>query len=234
MLSFRKCVGILSAVVMIVGSAGTASAGSLKDDDYAPQNWTGYYIGGQVGYQWSRDKFDDPAFGAPPLRGEIDFDGFVGGIHVGVNKQTGSLVMGIEADVEYADGSGSGTGFTGGVPFVTGHADISWQGSVRLRAGRVFGNTLVYATGGLAFADHKFGYTFGGVTDQFSETMIGWTVGTGAEMMLPGRWTMRGEYRYTDYGKASGSIINCCAPPPNSQDHDVTSHTLRVGISKLF
>ncbi len=79
-------------------------------------NWTGFYIGGDVGWAHSiqdatRDPTPSPGFGAPAIGGaglagigvlptshDLNDDSFLGGLHAGYNWQTGSLVLGIEGD----------------------------------------------------------------------------------------------------------------------------------------
>src|SRR5689334_11260125 len=81
-------------------------------------NWTGFYIGGNVGYSWGRSSTDVTYFntvtGLPivPPPGSItganfNMDGFIGGGQVGYNWQTGNWVWGFEADIQYSDEKGS-------------------------------------------------------------------------------------------------------------------------------
>jgi outer membrane immunogenic protein len=37
--------------------------------------------------------------------------------------------------------------------------------------------------------------------------VTGWTVGGGAEWMLASNWLIRGEYRYAEYGRLSGTFF---------------------------
>jgi outer membrane immunogenic protein len=223
----------LAADMPVKGSVYKAPAAVVAE------SWTGLYVGAQAGYQWNRDRFQDPAFGPPVISGTVRADGFVGGVHAGGNYQTGPVVLGVEGDIEWANASGDALGTDGtALPTnVIGHAKLKWQASVRGRIGYAFDRTLAYATGGVAFGRFDFGYTFpvvGGITDSFSKTLTGWTAGGGIEHAFMTRWSARLEYRYTDFGKASGTIINCCAAPPNAQDHDLTAHAVRAGLSYRF
>ena len=119
--------------------------------------WTGFYVGVNAGYGWSNDDFD--AFDAAD---EDDDGGFVGGAQVGYNYQIGSFVVGLEGDIQYAD-----FGRDGAFDFDGDGADddfdsSDWFGTVRARAGVAFGQALIYATGGFAFADDATGWTAGG------------------------------------------------------------------------
>ena len=202
-------------------------------------NWTGFYIGGQVGVQWTRDEFSDPdRLGGPVGPNAFDFPGLIAGAHAGFNYQTGNFVLGIEGDIEWADASGSGTGtLAGGAPFVTGTAKLKSQASIRGRLGFAMNRTLAYVTGGAAFGRFDLGYIFpiGSVLlDPLNTTRTGWTVGAGLEHAFVGNWSGRIEYRFTDFGSVDGSIVNCCAPPPSAQHHELQAHAFRAGLTYRF
>ena len=99
---------ILLASVGAIALAGSAFAADLPSRApppvYVPPapifTWTGFYIGGQIGYGWGQNKgnFGDN-FG--------DFDtfsyntsGVIGGAHVGYNLQLNQFVIGLEGDVD--------------------------------------------------------------------------------------------------------------------------------------
>jgi outer membrane immunogenic protein len=119
-----------------------------------------------------------------------------------------------------------------------GFGGDNWQGSVRGRVGAAFDRVLVYGTGGPAFASYDLDYTFPGpvfgIGDQFEDTVLGFTVGGGAAFAAFSAWGIFADYRFTDYETASGDITICCAPPPNGQDHDLTTHAVRLGVSRRF
>ena len=148
--------------------------------------WTGFYVGGNLGWGW-RDSNNDPVFLAGPgipggleggslLFGNGNDGAFTGGGQIGYNYQIGSWVIGAEADIQGIDtGNNTNAVFIPGPGFarrlyarrVRGRSD--WWGSVRLRAGVAFDRFLVYATGGLAYTDDN----------------TGWAVGGGVEWALP-------------------------------------------------
>src|SRR6516162_8448936 len=138
-------------------------------------SWTGFYVGGNVGYAWSRASMDSSIF-APNCTGpacpallmamansqSMTSNGFTGGFQAGANYQTGPWVIGIEADIEsfrlrnsFAFGPirlipppapGSPITLTS-----SGSVDTNWLATERPRVGVAFANFLVYATGGVAF-----------------------------------------------------------------------------------
>ena len=82
-------------------------------------NWTGFYIGGNVGYSWGRANTDllgsarvqvfrtagpDSVFDSGPIGAGLSntssVDGWIGGFQAGYNWQQGSWLFGIEADIQ--------------------------------------------------------------------------------------------------------------------------------------
>jgi len=105
----------------------------------------------------------------------------------------------------------------------------TWDGSLRARAGfLVTPDTLIYATGGLAYGEVRGSFAYSAQivypssfqtvatsgSQSWSDTRVGWTAGGGVETALtPGflqffglGWKARFEYRYTDLGHYSKSI----------------------------
>lgn len=143
-------------------------------------NWTGYYVGGNVGYSWGdvTSAFEAPGFssslgpggfGGLPTSSfpvSLKLDGIIGGVQIGRNWQMDSRwVLGIEADFQGSaekartsfshsyDCEGDGSLANGACGLgQTRSAKIHWFDTVRARLGvLVSPSTLVYATGGLAW-----------------------------------------------------------------------------------
>jgi outer membrane immunogenic protein len=178
-------------------------------------DWTGIYLGGQVGAQWlnSRSSFNFPGNPGVPSSGSKTFSdtSFIGGGQVGFNWQPARmpLVLGIEGDVIGASHDKTEVIFryANVIDHFDGRSKLDIQGSIRGRLGWAINRALLYATGGLGFGSGKVTTlaTRDGVgSGEFSksETLVGWTVGGGIEYALPffSHWTLRAEYRYTDLG----------------------------------
>ncbi|QIG48732.1 porin family protein [Nordella sp. HKS 07] len=223
---------LLLVAGLIVGLSGVSLAADVVEPMPAAYDWTGVYVGGQVGWQWFEGDISDPATNR---FGSVDDDDFVYGGHIGANYQIDSIVLGIEGDIEGTNISASSS--EPDLIDVAAEADIDLQGSIRARLGWAIDNILIYATGGYAWADADFDYKFpsiGGVTSSFSETLDGWTVGGGLEWGWD-QWSTRIEYRYTEYDDESGDITECCAPPPSEQLwDDMSTQSLRLGITYRF
>jgi hypothetical protein len=65
-------------------------------------SWAGFYIGGEVGSMWTRDRLTESTAFVPPLTGNATTNSTsaTGGIYAGYNWQFGHLVVGPEADIE--------------------------------------------------------------------------------------------------------------------------------------
>ena len=169
----------LIAVAASIMSVSAASAADLARRTYtkAPPpvvapvyNWTGFYIGGNVGGGWSEDsgatRCTEAGVANTPFcqivpGGTINGSGVIGGVQAGYNWQAGpNWLIGIEADIQGADIKGSTT-VNGPFPFFgggfgdpatyTASEKIDWFGTVRGRVGVTTGPVLFYVTGGLAY-----------------------------------------------------------------------------------
>ena len=224
----------MSAIVISSAFAadlnGAPAYGSMKDEPYyAPAfNWTGFYIGAQTGYVWGNA---DHRYSNGAPRGNSDPEGWIGGVHAGYNIQSGDVLYGIEADVEGGDVDGNFSNLN--VPTSSGSADLNWQGSIRARLGYVSGKALLYVTGGWAFGDFDFnGGPAGNFAGGYSQALNGWTIGAGGEFAISNNVTMRLEYRYTDFGTASGNLSPTL--PGVRMPVDLDTHAIRAGISYKF
>ncbi len=247
--------GLAFAGVMALATGAQAQR-SLKDAPYAaPFSWTGFYVGVNVGYAWGDDSRSlalDPAYpiAAATRAGllglgnsDISLDGFTGGGQIGYNWQSGQMVFGVEADINYTDLSTSVTGnMNPALPgnFLTQSTSIDWLATIRARLGyTVSPTTLLYVTGGLAIADVSVSdtLTFAAATGAggSSDTVTGWTIGGGMEFALNRNWTLKAEYLYVDLGSVSyASTVPGLANTNGAHSSDLTLHNARVGINYKF
>jgi outer membrane immunogenic protein len=76
-------------------------------------DWTGFYVGGNIGYSWGRSSstipFSDATSGlllsATPTK--FDMDGVIGGGQIGYNWERNKWVFGLEADIQGSGQKGS-------------------------------------------------------------------------------------------------------------------------------
>ena len=183
-------------------------------------NWTGFYLGALLGYSWSKGA-------AKPGAGSVDFDGrfdsarsigsdgFLGGGYAGVDWQIGNLVLGAEGDLlaSGANGKQGGIGASQGL-----------NGSLRARAGIALDDFLLNGTAGAAATDLEL--SRGGKSDD--KTLLGWTIGAGAEAMLAPNITARVEYRYSDYEDKTFTLGG------GKVGGDLSTNSVRAGVGVKF
>jgi outer membrane immunogenic protein len=174
--------GLTLSSVVALASANAADmyrapegVGGYKDGPVPYVNWTGFYVGGNVGYGWGANtgsgytSFSDPGVGGVAsffssggnvLPG-VSPAGVLGGGQIGYDYQVSSkVVAGFVADIQAADikASGSGSSSIGNFKNITesNSAQVDWFGTVRAKLGfLVTSNLLVYGTGGLAYGEVK-------------------------------------------------------------------------------
>ena len=197
MLRIRTLGASLIALVAGVGAAAAADISVYSPPPpeavYNPTsayNWTGSYVGAQLGYGWGT---------ASDVGLDWDANGLAGGVFAGYNVMpTPNFVLGVEGDI-------NATGMSGKLGPVT--VDNPWDATLRARAGIAVNRFLIYGTGGLAVGGVKV--SSGGSSD--SATKVGWTLGGGVEAAVTSNVTARVEYRYTDlnddtYSTAPGKV----------------------------
>ena len=198
---------------------------------FVAMNWGGFYVGAQVGYGWG--EAESTFIGVPPPNKlKVKPDGILGGLHAGYNVQSGSLVYGVEGDIE-ASGVRKSTLFPA-VPAILGFSS-DWRGSLRLRAGMLVGsNFLLYVTGGLAVAEGKTKLAPPApAAFSTSSTRLGWTAGVGGEYKFAPNWSARLEYRYADFG-SNTAVLPAAFAPATAIRTKYADHTVRVGLSYHF
>jgi outer membrane immunogenic protein len=230
---------LLAAVsAVVLGSvAMAADLPSTKGPPvYAPPpppvfSWTGVYIGGQMGYEWGNDFTQErfTATGVPDgFFQSFSNDGVVGGGHIGYNYQISQFVFGVEGDV-------NGSGVRGGYTLANGNGTNSRsdiQASIRGRIGFAFDRVLIYATGGGAYADFEHTYFTPAVGESFHNGRVGWTVGGGIEYAIDNNWSVRAEYRYSDFGSFTNA--STVAFPGFSYTHHPRENLAQIGFSYKF
>lgn len=217
-------------------------------------NWTGFYIGVNGGY--AGNTFTHPfALSGPfgPAGGVVDVitgsgdvtaGGFVGGAQIGANYQIGSIVVGIEGDIQKStvDGRVTISADTAAPlpPFsidANAGTSLDWYATIRPRLGFAHDRFLVYVTGGLAYGATTSSYdvTIGATNfaDSITNNVMGYTVGAGLEYALTDNVTFKTEYTFTDF-QPTNLLTAPVGPGTFSIDSDLSIHAVRAGINFLF
>lgn len=228
--------GALFAFALFLSALAAGQAEAQQPD------WTGIYVGAQVGGGWGNS---DWAFngGTGPVNDrspgndtDHSLNGWMGGAQVGVNYQLAQVVLGLEP-------SFSGGNIDGSSGSTFGAADDKYETQLRQllvvagRGGYAFGSWLPY---------FKAGYAGGRVATRIVDSVgpnagsgskrvyqNGYTVGGGLEYMLTQNITAGAEYNYVNLGRdrhfrliSDGGAI--------SDDVKVHVHRMMVRLNFLF
>ena len=235
-----KCLAPLSGALVVCTSSAIAAdlppAPGIAQPMVTPAySWSGYYIGGQVGYarDSTKSQLQTPA-GAVLAVWNYTANGVIGGAYSGYNWQLGGLVIGVESDVE-----GSNLNKTSGpVIGLYSGSKLDWQVSLRTRVGFAADRTLFYFTGGLA--DASLGHSLYDASHSVSFTTntnrLGYTVGGGIEHAVTDNLVGRIDYRYTDFGAGNNVLnyLNWVGVAGNLYQRHVTEQGLRFGLAYKF
>lgn len=164
---------------------------------------SGGFGGGQIGFNWQRDRF---VFGL-----ETDIQGS------GINDKFNQV-------------SAPGNAIAGLLP--RGEENINYFGTVRGRLGYAFDTSLIYVTGGFAYGGVEQRVNVftpaGALAATFArdETSTGFVLGGGLEQKLNAAWSVKAEYQYIDLGSD-----RLTGPSTSTNEIDTNFHTVRVGLN---
>ena len=230
-------VGSARAADVLVGGAPVAMPPPVF------YNWTGFYLGGNLGGHFGNDDTSTTTgidaidtVSATSLKPE----GVLAGLQAGYNWQVGNILVGIELDGNWLDGTASRTLTNFRSPLLNPGDVLStsvnsvFLTTLRPRLGVVFDRLLVYVTGGLAFSTVKTTDTFtiqGGTTfvANNSATRTGETIGGGLEYAFLDSWTVKAEYLYVSFGSYDTDI-----PTNIHVHHKYSDNIARIGLNYRF
>ena len=189
-------------------------------------NWTGFYIGGNLGVGWQQGNLGDNLGNTFPTDNSIKG---LGGGQVGVNYEFGNgVVVGAEAMFDWRFNNNNtstitltGTGLApapqGAITVnnqwlttATGKLGYAWDRVMVVRQGR-------RRLGGIEQSNvcrHRFAAS---VTPSTSTSNWGWTVGAGAEYAFYGGWSARIEYDYVGLTNQTFTVPATAAVLANDQ-----------------
>ena len=219
MMFHRISIVVVIAALTSMTCPASGRAQGLKDDPATDFNWTGFYIGAGGGLNSLVSEVrakpgpgvasDPGALGASASFDGLGSSGGFGTVSIGGDYQLRRRVV-VGAFGEY-DFESLGSDATLNIPgsSLSAHADIEVDGkaSIGARVGYLTSpDTLWYVSAGysrVSLSDLKL--TVIGSSPDISATvnvpsLSGVFVGAGAETMLTERISLRGEYRYTDFG----------------------------------
>jgi outer membrane immunogenic protein len=207
--AMKAVLGSSVAALVLVGSSGAFAADlPVKAPVMAPiaiYNWTGFYIGGNVGGVWDTVDVTDNFFGVSVSNTR---SGFIGGGQIGYNWQLSpQMVIGFEW---MFDGTSLHTDFGPVLDPVTGATfsaseKTDWLTTLTARLGYAANNWLFYVKGGGGWVhDRATATVIDNVGNVFSasatDTRGGWVVGAGIEYGFTPNWTGKVEYQHLGLG----------------------------------
>jgi outer membrane immunogenic protein len=262
---------LASTGLVAFAAAGSASAADLPvKAPPAPAlicptcNWTGFYIGGNIGGSIGVDQnfaadsgfpagagFNNPYLSSSTKRA---LPGFLGGGQAGFNWQTGNVVLGVEADWQFTDErntltvTGQNIGGVGATLGFSNEEHIKSIGTARARLGWAHDGFLWYVTGGGAWARIENALTLTSssppttfaspVSASFTNDKSGWTIGGGVETCLWNNWSAKLEYLYVDLGTFQYGFQTPTTAAgtfaTHASDDKLQEHIIRVGLNYRF
>jgi outer membrane immunogenic protein len=220
-------------------------------------DWTGFYVGGNVGGHWGSDKITtttDANFeGLGPAAGAaIDAvspttlhpKGFIGGVQAGYNLEGSGGVFGIEVDANWL--GGSATRMLTGIPLInprdvmTNTSQGTFLSTLRMRWGTaaITDRALLYVTAGFAFGTVKTTDTMGyfGVirSTSNSTTQPGLAAGGGFEYAFTDNWSAKFEYLFINLKNFDTTIPGVLGNDNIVVTHQYTDHIGRFGMNFKF
>lgn len=134
-----------------------------------------------------------------------DSDGVSFQGRLGYDRQMNTFVLGAVGEFGTADLSDSVSAFSTTPAFYTMTREIDFTAALRLRAGFAAAeNTLLYATGGLAYARMDQAHVSSNTVNSFTviadEDAWGYQLGAGIEQKIGQKFSLGIEYLYSDYG----------------------------------
>jgi len=185
-------------------------------------DWTGLYVGAWVGATCIDGTLTE---NTPGTDWEMSGCGWKGGALAGYNHQFNNFVLGLEADWGTTGQIATNDEAGGDFAFSMDHI-----ATFRGRWGVAFDDTLLFATGGVAYARGDLDGINGAATpDHIKGDHWGWTVGGGVEHAVTDNLRLRLDYLFTRF-KGDDYVEACC----DVTVHDFDDHEVRLGAIWAF
>lgn len=209
-----------AGVSVIIGSAFAADISAsapayAKGPAVVPMNWTGCFVGGNVGGAWSHTSEKSAVSGLDI--GSDSASSIIGGGQVGCDYQVNAWIFGLQGLSDWTDLKGNHVldvfASARGAPFTLFDSN-KWLTTATARIGyTVQPPLLVYAKGGVAWTRDElsnygvtsFGATF--LSESATDNRTGWTAGVGVEYMFAPSWSVFAEYDYAGFGTRTVNFV---------------------------
>ena len=174
-------------------------------------DWTGWYVGGHVGYGWGQSDWTEKTDGSDDFQTSSNPDGILGGLQLGYNRQINNwFVLGFEVSGSYSGMEDKPRITDLSESFGEVHTfktENDWIGTIAMRAGFTGMNNhaLFYGKAGAAVTHWNYKYVNdesaqnkGPEFDRWSTDEIRTVpmVGVGMEYMFNCHWSAKLEYQH--------------------------------------
>lgn len=223
---------LLCAVSMTaISTVARAADAVIEAPVEAGYNWSGFYVGAGIGVGANVSELSSVFLPGVSLDG-LGGEGVFGELTIGYDYMVAPrFLLGALADAHY---SNIETKLE--VPALGGldaSASDTYGFDVGVRAGYLLTpSTLGYLLGGYAWQKGELdvsGAGFGGGIDAERD---GYFVGVGVETAIASNWTLKTEYRFTQFG--TDNVLEELGAPDGILDTDTSSHTFRVAANYRF
>lgn len=225
-----------AAITVLVLAASPALAADMAVKAPPPVanpavNWSGFYLGVNVGGGIATGEFLDPCFTCADVEASSRF--FTAGGQLGYNWQRGALVYGVEGNFNWSS-AGETPPFGA---FLSDTFKMSAFGSVQGRLGLAYDSALFYVSAGVATA-HFHSAAFSAPDNATDKVWLpGIALGTGVEYMLTNNVSVRGELLYLLFKDSNATFVTpaglpaACGPNPScSVNFTYSAALVRLGL----
>lgn len=228
----RKFLAALAVSTLLANSAHAADL--IISDPVVPMtdagfDWSGFYAGLNAGYTSGQATSVGAVSGVTT---NVAVSGGLVGATVGFNAQMDSFVLGVEGDIAWS--GATGTAPCTANPAFNCEGNLHWLGTIKGRAGVAVDKILFFGTAGLAAG----GVTANiipaavGLTNTYSGTMTGWTVGAGIEAAVAEAMTVKAEYQYVSMGGVQAPVGTLSSI--EASNLSTANHVVKVGVNFHF
>lgn len=218
------------AFVAFLSISSTAFAADLRPAYKAPPlltptpvfTWTGFYIGGNIGYGWSRFSAEGDSRTAK---------GVLGGVQAGFNYQIDRFVIGVEGEYTWSNVKLDEPLFGGTLTLKN-----DYFATAAGRIGYAFDRILLYGKVGAAWTRDKWDANDGtGGTATATSNRTGWLFGGGVEYAVWDSVSLKLEYNYLMFPSVTPSFTTTgTLSVEGSGNVKLNTQVVKLGLNYRF
>jgi outer membrane immunogenic protein len=216
-----------------------------------PYNWSGFYVGGNVGAAWNSGGSISDTFGST-FTGSGQTTKFTGGGQVGVNYEFwGGVVIGAEATFNWLTNTTNTVSVSNstilaapGTNTASATLNSRWLTTATGKLGYAWNTVLLYGkAGGAWVGSDNPNLTVNGIPTTLTSSTTnnaGWTAGVGIEWAFAGPWSARVEYDFVGLQNRSITVAGTTGPGGAAFNGDTINFNnrnislLTVGVNYKF